>query len=180
MKTYTPRPSDIERSWYVVDARGATLGRLASEVAQILRGKHKPIYARHLDTGDHVVVVNAAEVRLTGQKADQKVYYRHSQHPGGLKVIPFARLIATKPEQVIEKAVRGMLPKTRLGRQMLKKLHVYGGPEHPHAPQKPEPLELGTVPGAVATPATATTPQPEPEPAAAEQATPAEGSTEQE
>lgn len=149
MKTYTPRPKDIERGWYVIDAREAVLGRLASEVAQILRGKHKPMYAPHLDVGDHVVVINAAEVRLTGQKAEKKVYYRHSQHPGGLRVIPFARMIETKPEQVIERAVRGMLPKTRLGRQMLKKLHVYAGGDHPHAPQKPEPLELGQVAGAV-------------------------------
>jgi len=150
MKTYTPRAKDIERGWYVLDAREAVLGRLASEVAQILRGKHKPMYAPHLDVGDHVIVINAAEVRLTGQKAEQKVYYRHSQHPGGLRVIPFARMIETKPEQVIERAVRGMLPKTRLGRQMIKKLHVYAGGEHPHAPQKPEPLELGKVAGAVA------------------------------
>jgi large subunit ribosomal protein L13 len=146
MKTYTPRPRDIERNWYVVDADGVVLGRLASEVAKILRGKHKPMFAPHMDTGDHVIVVNAAGVRMTGTKAEQKVYYRHSGYPGGIREQPYAKLLSERPTLVVEKAIRGMLPKTRLGRQMISKLAVYAGPEHPHHAQKPEPLALGSVP----------------------------------
>jgi large subunit ribosomal protein L13 len=145
-KTYSPRPRDIERNWYVVDADGAVLGRLASEVAKILRGKHKPMFAPHMDTGDHVIVVNAAGVRLTGTKAEQKVYYRHSGYPGGIREQPYSRLMAERPTLVVEKAIRGMLPKTRLGRQMISKLAVYAGPEHPHQAQKPKALALGGVP----------------------------------
>jgi large subunit ribosomal protein L13 len=148
MKTYMPKPKDVQRSWYVVDADGAVLGRLASEVATLLRGKHKPTYAPHLDTGDHVVVVNAAKVRLTGEKEGKKVYYRHSQYPGGLREIPYGRLAERRPERLVEQAVRGMLPKSRLGRQMLRKLSVYAGPDHPHEAQRPTALRLGEVPGA--------------------------------
>lgn len=148
MRTYTPKPKEIERRWWVVDARDAVLGRLASEVATILRGKHKPMWAPHLDVGDHVIVVNASEVRLSGEKDQKKVYHRHTQYPGGIRSIPFARLLERHPERVIEQAVRGMLPKSRLGRRMLKKLHVYAGADHPHGPQKAEPLRLGEVPGA--------------------------------
>lgn len=148
MKTYMPKPKDVQRSWYVVDADGAVLGRLASEVATVLRGKHKPTYAPHLDTGDHVVVINAAKVRLTGEKEGKKVYYRHSQYPGGLREIPYGRLADRQPERLVEQAVRGMLPKSRLGRQMLRKLSVYAGPDHPHEAQRPRALRLGEVPGA--------------------------------
>lgn len=150
-KTYSPKAKEITRVWYVIDAEGAVLGRLASEVAKILRGKHKPTYAPHLDTGDHVVVVNAAKVRLTGGKELKKVYYRHSGYPGGIREISFERMMAERPERVVEKAVKGMLPKNRLGRQMGGKLRVYKGPEHEHSSQKPIPLQLGEVPGAVAT-----------------------------
>ncbi len=146
MKTYSPKPRDIERRWYVIDASGAVLGRLASEVAAVLRGKHKPIFAPHMDTGDHVIVVNAAEVRLTGGKEEKKIAYRHSGYPGGLTETTYARLLARKPAYAVEKAIRGMLPKNRLGRAMAKKLQVYGGPTHRHAAQKPEPLKLGEVP----------------------------------
>jgi large subunit ribosomal protein L13 len=148
MKTYMPKPKDVQRSWYVIDAEGAVLGRLASEVAMVLRGKHKPTYAPHLDAGDHVVVVNAAKVRLTGEKEGKKVYYRHSQYPGGLREIPYGQLAERRPERLVEQAVRGMLPKTRLGRQMLRKLSVYAGPDHPHEAQRPVALRLGEVPGA--------------------------------
>jgi large subunit ribosomal protein L13 len=143
MKTYSPRAKDIQRSWYVVDADGAILGRLASEVARILRGKHKPTFAPHMDVGDHVIVVNAAKIRVTGDKAGQKLYRSHSQHPGGLREVPYERLAAKRPERVIERAVRGMLPRNRLGRQMFRKLSVYPGPDHPHAAQKPVPMPLG-------------------------------------
>lgn len=146
MKTYSPRPRDIERRWYVIDASGAVLGRLASEVAAILRGKHKPIYAPHMDTGDHVIVVNAEAVRLTGGKEETKVAYHHSGYPGGLTETKYARLLTEKPVFMVEKAIRGMLPKNRLGRAMVRKLQVYAGPEHPHQAQKPEPLALGQVP----------------------------------
>ncbi len=147
MKTYMPKPKDVQRDWYVVDADGAVLGRLASEVAGVLRGKHKPTWAPHLDVGDHVVVINAGKVRLTGEKEGKKVYYRHSQYPGGLHEIPYERLAERRPERLVEQAVRGMLPKTRLGRRMLRKLSVYPGPEHPHGAQRPTPLRLGEVPG---------------------------------
>jgi len=146
MKTYAPKPRDIERRWYVIDADGQVLGRLASEVAKLLRGKHKPIFAPHADTGDHVVVVNARGVRLTGGKEERKVYYRHSGYPGGLRATTYARLLRERPALAVEKAVRGMLPKNRLGRAMFKKLKVYEGPDHPHAAQRPIPLAVGEVP----------------------------------
>jgi large subunit ribosomal protein L13 len=146
MKTYSPKPRDIERRWYVIDASGAVLGRLSSEVAAILRGKHKPIFAPHMDTGDHVIVVNAREVQLTGGKPQTKVAYRHSGYPGGLTETTYARLLATKPAFAVEKAIRGMLPKNSLGRAMFRKLQVYAGPEHPHRAQQPQPLKLGEVP----------------------------------
>ena len=146
MKTYAPKPKDIERRWYVVDVDGAVLGRVASEVAQILRGKHKPIYAPHADTGDHVIVINARGIRLTGGKEQKKVAYRHSGYPGGLKEIGYERLLSERPSYVVEKAVRGMLPKSRLGRAMARKLQVYDGPEHPHSAQKPTALALGEIP----------------------------------
>jgi large subunit ribosomal protein L13 len=142
MKTYSVKAGEIERDWYVVDARDQVLGRLATEVARILRGKHKPTYSTHLDVGDFVIVVNARDVRLTGRKADQKTYFRHSGYMGGEKEIPFRRMIATHPERVVERAVKGMLPKNALGRQMFKKLKVYAGPEHPHQAQTPRALEL--------------------------------------
>jgi len=141
-KTYSPKPADITRQWWVIDATGLPLGRLASEVARILRGKHKPIYANHMDTGDHVIVINADQVAVTSEKAQQKIYYRHSGFPGGIKAETFESLIGRRPEAVIERAVRGMLPKNKLGRQMGKKLKVYAGPDHPHEAQKPTPLEL--------------------------------------
>jgi large subunit ribosomal protein L13 len=145
MKTYSPKPRDIERRWYVIDAQGAVLGRLASEVAKILRGKHKPIFAPHADTGDHVIVVNARGVRLTGGKGQQKVLYQHSGYPGGLRRTGYAKLMAERPSIAVEKAVRGMLPKNRLGRQMIKKLAVYEGPTHPHAAQRPAEYEINQV-----------------------------------
>jgi large subunit ribosomal protein L13 len=142
MKTYTPKATEIDRKWWVVDAEGKVLGRLASEVAQVLRGKHKPMFTPHLDTGDYVVVVNAEKVRLTGKKAEQKTYFRHSGYMGGDKHIPFERMLAEHPERVIELAVKGMLPKNNLGRLIRKKLKVYAGPEHPHEAQQPENLEI--------------------------------------
>jgi large subunit ribosomal protein L13 len=145
-RTFSPRPRDIERRWYVVDADGAVLGRLASEVAKILRGKHKPIFAPHADTGDHVIVVNARRVRLTGGKEGEKVYYRHSGYPGGLREIGYDRLLAERPVVAVEKAVRGMLPKNRLGRQIINKLKVYEGADHPHVAQGPVSLRLGEIP----------------------------------
>ena len=135
MKTYSTKASDIKREWWVIDAAGKTLGRLSSEVARLLRGKHKPIYAPWLDTGDYVVVINAEKVRVTGKKAKQKRYYRHSGYPGGIKSVTFADLLKTHPTRVIEHAVKGMLPKGPLGRAMLKKLKVYAGPTHPHQSQ---------------------------------------------
>ena len=142
MKTYTPKAADIESQWWVVDAADKPLGRLASEIARIIRGKHKPIFTPHLDTGDNVIVVNASRVKLTGNKADQKTYFRHSGYIGGERHIPFRRMIERYPERVIELAVRGMLPKTKLGRKLRKKLRVYGGADHPHHGQSPQPLEL--------------------------------------
>ena len=147
-RTFSPRPHDITREWYVVDADGLTLGRLAARVAAILRGKHKPIFAPHMDTGDHIVIVNASKVRLTGNKAQQKRYYRHSGYPGGLKTVPYTVLLAERPARAVERAVRGMLPHNRIGRQMIKKLKVYEGPTHPHAAQRPKPLDLGPESGA--------------------------------
>jgi len=140
MRTFMASPSTIDRKWYVIDADGMTLGRLASEVAKILRGKNKPIFTPHIDTGDNVIVVNAAKINVTGRKLDQKIYYHHSQYVGGMKQTTLREKLEKKPEQVIELAVKGMLPKGPLGRQMFKKLHVYAGPEHAHAAQKPEVL----------------------------------------
>ncbi len=142
MKTYTPKASQIERRWWLVDAADRPLGRLATELARILRGKHKPMYTPHLDTGDYVVILNAAKVRLTGNKSDTKTYFRHSGYIGGDKLIPFRRMIQTHPERVVELAVKGMLPKNALGRAMRKKLKVYPGTEHPHQGQDPQPLDL--------------------------------------
>jgi len=142
VKTYTVRKGDIKREWYVVDAQGKTLGRLASEIAKILRGKHKPIYVPHLDCGDYVIVVNAEKVRVTGKKLDQKFYYRHSGYPGGLTSISLRNQLQKHPTRVMEAAVRGMLPKNRLGRAMIKKLKVYAGDSHPHQAQQPKALAL--------------------------------------
>lgn len=142
MRTYTPKAEDVTRHWWLVDAEDKPLGRLATEIARVLRGKHKPIYTPHLDVGDHVVVVNAEKVRLTGRKADQKTYFRHTGYMGGEKHIPYRRMLETHPERVIELAVKGMLPKNTLGRAMHKKLKVYAGAEHPHQGQQPEPLEV--------------------------------------
>ncbi len=142
MKTYSTKPRDIEREWYVVDAKGKTLGRLATEIARILRGKHKPYYAPHLDTGDYVIVINAGQVRVTGRKLDQKIYYRHSGYPGGLKQITLRRQLEKHPDRVIRAAVWGMLPHNRLGRRMFKKLKVYADDKHPHQAQKPKVLEI--------------------------------------
>jgi large subunit ribosomal protein L13 len=146
MKTYAPRPRDIQRRWYVIDANDAVLGRLASEVAAILRGKHKPIYAPHADTGDHVIVINAKGIRLTGGKESKKVAYRHSGFPGGITETGYDRLLDQRPSFVVEKAVKGMLPKNSLGRSMIRKLQVYEGAEHPHAAQSPQALALGEAP----------------------------------
>ncbi len=140
--TYMAKEKDIQRKWYVIDVAGQPLGRVASEIARLLRGKHKPTYTPHVDTGDHVVVINADKVMLTGRKAKEKMYYRHSGYPGGLKSIPFEEMIARHPERVIHLAVRRMLPSNRLGRAVLKKMKVYAGPEHPHQAQKPETLVL--------------------------------------
>ncbi len=140
MKTFMASPATIDRKWYVVDASGQTLGRLASEVAKVLRGKNKPIYTPHMDCGDYVVIINAAKIVVTGKKLDQKIYYRHSGFVGGLKETTLREMLQKKPEQVVELAVKGMLPKGTLGRQMYTKLHVYAGAEHPHAAQKPEVL----------------------------------------
>jgi len=142
MKTYAAKPSEIERKWHLIDAEGKILGRLASEIAKILRGKHKPIYTPHLDCGDYVVVINAEKVKITGRKLDQKVYYRYSGYPGGLRGTNLGAQLAKHPERVLEAAVKGMLPKNRLGRKMFKKLKVYAGDSHPHQAQKPEVLEL--------------------------------------
>jgi large subunit ribosomal protein L13 len=139
-KTYTPRESEIERRWYVVDATDETLGRLATRVARVLEGKHKPTYAAHLDSGDHVIILNAAKITATSDKMTSKIYYRHSGYPGGFKEETLGHLLARRPEEPIRRAVKGMLPHTTLGAQMLRKLKVYAGPEHPHQAQKPEPL----------------------------------------
>ncbi|MBT8201402.1 MAG: 50S ribosomal protein L13 [Acidimicrobiia bacterium] len=141
-RTYVPKIDDITRAWYVVDAADLPLGRLASEVAKVLRGKHKPSFTPHLDVGDYVIVVNADKVRVTSKKSEEKIYYRHSGYPGGIKAESFEALIARRPEAVVERAIKGMLPKNRLGRAMYRKLHVYAGSEHPHASQKPESLAI--------------------------------------
>ena len=140
MKSFMASPSTIERKWYVVDATGHTLGRLASEVAKVLRGKNKPIFTPHMDTGDYVIIVNADKIKVTGKKLDQKIYYHHSDYVGGMKETTLREMMAKKPEKVVELAVKGMLPKGPLGRQMYTKLHVYAGPEHNHQAQKPEVL----------------------------------------
>ena len=142
MRTFSAKPAEVKRDWYVVDASGRTLGRLATEIATRLRGKHKPIYTPHVDTGDYIVVVNAAKIRVTGNKLKDKVYQHHTGYIGNLKSISLEKLLAKSPEQVIMRAVKGMLPKNKLGAAMLKKLRVFGGPEHDHVAQQPQPLEL--------------------------------------
>ena len=142
MKTYSPKPQDVDRKWYVIDADGEALGRLAVKVAHIVRGKHKPIWAPHADVGDFVVVINADKVRLTGRKADTKVYYHHSGYPGGLRATPFRRMQAKRPEFIIREAVRGMLPHNRLGRKILKHVKIYNTSTHPHEAQQPQKLEV--------------------------------------
>jgi large subunit ribosomal protein L13 len=145
MKTHVTKPNEITREWWLVDAEGVVLGRLASEVAKRLRGKHKPSYSPHLDTGDHVIIVNAAKVVLTGGKLTDKHYHRHSGYPGGLTSVPYSKLMAERPDIAVEKAVKGMLPSNRLGRAMLKKLKVYSGGDHPHGAQSPKPLDISDV-----------------------------------
>ena len=140
MNSFMANPAKVERKWYVVDATGYTLGRLASEVAKVLRGKNKPVFTPHVDTGDYVIVVNADEIKVTGKKLDQKIYYHHSDYVGGMKETTLREMLAKKPEKVVELAVKGMLPKGPLGREMFTKLHVYAGAEHPHAAQQPEAL----------------------------------------
>jgi large subunit ribosomal protein L13 len=143
-KTYQATPQDRERDWYVVDAEAKTLGRLASQIADVLRGKRKPTYTPHVDVGDFVIVVNAAKVAVTGNKREDKIYFRHTRYPGGIRSRSLGDLLEKRPEEVIRRAVKGMLPRNRLGRKQLGKLKVYAGPEHPHQAQKPETLELGT------------------------------------
>jgi large subunit ribosomal protein L13 len=145
VRTFSPKAADVQRQWHVIDASDVVLGRLASHTASLLRGKHKPIFAPHVDTGDFVVIVNAAKVALTGNKLADKRAYRHSGYPGGLRSIAYGDLMATNPERAVTKAVRGMLPKTTLGRQMLRKLKVYAGPNHPHQAQKPVPFEITQI-----------------------------------
>ncbi len=140
MRTYTPSANDITREWFVVDAEGQTLGRLATRIATVLRGKHKPTYTPNLDVGDHVIVINADKIQVTGAKEVDKAYHDHSGFPGGLRSVPFARMMERQPTEIVERAVKGMLPKTKLGRSMISKLKVYAGPEHPHAAQQPKPL----------------------------------------
>jgi large subunit ribosomal protein L13 len=142
MKSYMARPLEVERKWYVIDAEGQTLGRLATEIARLLRGKNKPQYTPHVDTGDFVVVVNAEKVAVTGKKTEQKVYYRHTGRPGGLRETSYEVMLERKPTEILRKAVRGMMPRTRLGRQQFKKLKIYAGPEHPHEAQNPQPYEV--------------------------------------
>jgi large subunit ribosomal protein L13 len=145
VRTYSPKPAEIERTWHVIDANGIVLGRLAAQIAVLLRGKHKATFAPHVDTGDFVIVVNAAQVALTGNKRETKMAYRHSGYPGGLSSTSYGELLAKRPEEVIRRAVRGMLPKNRLARAQLTKLKVYAGPDHPHAAQQPEPYELTRI-----------------------------------
>ena len=140
MNSFMANPAKVERKWYVVDATGYTLGRLASEVAKVLRGKNKPIFTPHIDTGDYVIIVNAEKIKVTGKKLDQRIYYHHSDYVGGMKETTLREMLAKKPEKVVELAVKGMLPKGPLGREMFTKLHVYAGAEHPHAAQQPEAL----------------------------------------
>jgi len=145
VRTYTPKPADIERRWHVIDASDVVLGRLASQAATLLRGKHKAVYAPHLDTGDFVIIINADKVALSGAKRDQKFAYRHSGYPGGLSAVGYGDLLDKNPERAVEKAIRGMIPKNTLGRQQLSKLKVYRGAEHPHGAQKPEPFHITQV-----------------------------------
>lgn len=145
MRTFSPKPSDVQRQWHLIDATDVVLGRLAAQTATLLRGKHKPIYAPHVDTGDFVVIVNAGKVALTGAKRDNKVEYRHSGFPGGIRATSYDELLAKNPRRVVEKAVKGMLPHNTLGRKMLSKLKVYAGPEHPHQAQKPVPYTISQV-----------------------------------
>ncbi len=142
MKTFTPKKEEIKRKWLLIDARGKILGRLASQVAAILRGKNKPIYSPHADTGDEVIIINARDILVTGKKREQKIYYHYSGYPGGLKSVNFATLFKNEPEKILTTAIKGMLPHNKLGRVMLKKLRVYAGPEHPHEAQKPEAMEM--------------------------------------
>jgi large subunit ribosomal protein L13 len=145
VRTYSPKAGDVQRQWHVIDANDVALGRLATHAATLLRGKHKPIFAPHVDTGDFVIIVNASKVALTGNKRESKVAYRHSGYPGGLKRIGYAELLEKRPEKAIELAIKGMLPKNKLGRQLLSKLKVYAGPEHPHTAQQPTPFEITQV-----------------------------------
>lgn len=145
MRTYTPKPGDVEKNWYVIDATDVVLGRLAVQAATLLRGKHKPTFAPHVDNGDFVVIINADKVALTGDKREKKIAYRHSGYPGGLKATTYAELLAKRPERAVEKAVRGMLAKNSLGRAQIRKLKVYAGPEHPHSAQQPQTFEITQV-----------------------------------
>ena len=145
MRTYSPKASEIEHEWYVVDADGLTLGRMATEVARVLRGKHKPTFSPHIDTGDHVIIINASKVVLSAGKAEKKMVYRHTGYPGGIRSNTYAEDLDATPDDAVRRTVRGMLPKNRLGRQMLKKLKVYAGPEHPHSAQKPQALDLSAA-----------------------------------
>jgi large subunit ribosomal protein L13 len=145
VRTYTPKPGDIQRQWFVIDATDVVLGRLATQAATLLRGKHKAMYAAHVDTGDFVIVVNADRVALSGNKREQKMAYSHSGYPGGLRAVAYKDLLSTKPEKAVEKAIKGMVPHNTLGRQMLSKLHVYAGPTHPHQAQRPVPFEITQV-----------------------------------
>ncbi|REF37358.1 50S ribosomal protein L13 [Thermasporomyces composti] len=145
MRTYSPKPGDVPREWYVIDATDVILGRLASQAATLLRGKHKPTFAPHVDTGDFVIIVNASKVALSGTKRDDKLAYRHSGYPGGLRAVPYGELLDKDPRKVVERAVRGMLPKNRLGRKLLKKLKVYAGPDHPHQAQQPKPYAITQI-----------------------------------
>ncbi|MER7130716.1 50S ribosomal protein L13 [Streptosporangium saharense] len=145
MRTYTPKPAEVERQWFIIDATDIVLGRLASHVAILLRGKHKPIFANHVDTGDFVIIINADKVALTGNKLEQKKAYRHSGYPGGLRSVTYGELMEKRPDRAVEKAVKGMLPKNALGRKMIKKLKVYAGSEHPHQAQRPTPFELTQI-----------------------------------
>jgi len=145
VRTFSPKAADVQRQWHVIDATDVVLGRLAVQVATLLRGKHKPTFAPHIDTGDFVIVVNAAKVALTGNKRESKLAYRHSGYPGGLSAVPYTELLDKDPRRAVEKAVWGMLPKNRLGRAMLKKLKVYAGPEHPHRAQQPQPFDISQI-----------------------------------
>ncbi|SDH90138.1 50S ribosomal protein L13 [Nonomuraea jiangxiensis] len=145
MRTYSPKPADVQRQWYVIDATDVVLGRLASHVAILLRGKHKPIFANHVDTGDFVIVINADKIALSGNKLEQKKAYRHSGYPGGLRSVTYGELMEKRPDKAVEKAVKGMLPKNSLGRKMARKLKVYAGPEHPHKAQQPVPFQITQI-----------------------------------